>query len=116
MRRIIQSHLAAIQTSKCRCKEHVCQCLCDNVSERADSLVLEELVDEEDEAVLTDSAYQSESSETFLLEKNCQNFIVLKAARNHPLNDEETLTYKMRSRIHVRCLYVFRRISQIAMD
>jgi hypothetical protein len=42
-----------------------------------DSQVLEELVDE---AVFADSADQSESSDSFLLEKNCQQFILFKAA------------------------------------
>jgi len=81
-----------------------------------DSQVLEELVDEDDEAVFADSAYQSESSEEFLLEKNCQNFILFKATRNHPLSEEENLTNKMRSRIRVRCEHLFGRMSQMAMD
>ena len=81
-----------------------------------DSQVLEALVDEDAEAVFADSAYQSESSEAFLLEKNCQNFILFKATRNHPLSEEENLTNKMRSRIRVRCEHVFGRMSQMAMD
>ena len=81
-----------------------------------DSQVLEELVDEDDEAVFADSTYQSESSEAFLLEKNCQNFILFKATRNHPLSDEENLSNKKRSRIRVRCEHVFGRMSQMAMD
>ena len=81
-----------------------------------DSQVLEELVDEDDEAIFADSAYQSAASEELLLEKNCQNFILFKATRNHPLTEEENLTNKMRSRIRVRCEHVFGRMSQMAMD
>ena len=81
-----------------------------------DSQVLEELVDEDDEAVFADSTYQSESSEAFLLEKNCQNFILFKATRNHPLSDEENPTNKTHSRIRVRCEHLFGPMSQMAMD
>jgi IS5 family transposase len=43
-----------------------------------DSNVLEELVDENDEAVFADSAYQSEASEAYLHSKDCQNFIMFR--------------------------------------
>lgn len=59
-----------------------------------DSQVFEELVNEEDEAIFADSAYQSESNCEYLLKKNCQNFIQFKATRNYPLNDEERATNK----------------------
>lgn len=81
-----------------------------------DSQVLEGLIDEDDEAVFADSAYQSEASEELLLKNNCQNFILFKATRNHPLTEEENITNKMRSRIRVRCEHVFGRMSQMAMD
>ena len=70
-----------------------------------DSRALDELVDEKDEAIFADSAYHFESSEAFLLEKNCQNFILFKVTKNHPLSDEETLTKKIRIRIRVRCVH-----------
>lgn len=81
-----------------------------------DSQVFEDLVSEEDQAVFADSAYQSESSCEYLLKKNCQNFILFKATRNHPLDDEERATNKMRSRIRVRCEHIFGRMSQMGMD
>jgi Transposase and inactivated derivatives, IS5 family len=81
-----------------------------------DSQVLEELVDEDDEAVFADSAYQSEASESYLHSKGCQNFIMFKARRGHPLSEEEQATNKLRSRIRVRCEHVFGRMTQMAMD
>lgn len=81
-----------------------------------DSQVFEELIDEEDEAVFADSAYQSESNREHLLKKNCQDFILFKATRGHPLDEEEQATNKLRSRIRVRCEHVFGRMSQMAMD
>lgn len=81
-----------------------------------DSQVLEDLIDDEDEAVFADSAYKSESSDELLLEKNCQNFILFKARRGHPLTAEEVATNKLRSRIRVRCEHIFGRMSQMALD
>lgn len=81
-----------------------------------DSQVLEELIDNEDEAVFADSAYKSEASDELLLEKNCQNFILFKARRGRPLTAEERTTNQLRSRIRVRCEHIFGRISQMALD
>lgn len=81
-----------------------------------DSQVFKELIDEDDEAVFADSAYLCESNREHLLEKSCQDFILFKATRNHPLSEEELVTNKMRSRIRVRCEHVFGRMSQMAMD
>ncbi len=47
------------------------------------------MIDENDEAVFADSAYQSEASEAYLHSKGCQNFIMFKARRGHPLSEEE---------------------------
>jgi len=66
-----------------------------------DSKVLEELVDEDDEAVFADSAYQSEASESYLHSKDCQNFILFKARRGHPLSEEEQATNKLRSPLNI---------------
>ena len=81
-----------------------------------DSQVLKDLIDEQDEAVFADSAYQSESSDELLIENDCQNFILSKARRGHPLTAEEVATNKMRSRIRVRCEHIFGRMSQMALD
>ena len=52
------------------------------------------MIDEQDEAVFADSAYQSESSDKLLIENDCQNFILFKARRGHPLTAEEVATNK----------------------
>ena len=81
-----------------------------------DSQVFDKLVDENDEAVLADSAYLSEEAREHLLECNCQDFIQLKGYRNHPLSEEDKKANKGRSRIRVRVEHVFGRMSQMAMD
>ena len=79
-----------------------------------DSQVFEELINEEDEAVFADSTYQSGARCKYLLKKNCQNFILFKATRNHPLSEEKLATNKMR--IRVRFEHIFGRMSQMEMD
>jgi IS5 family transposase len=64
--------------------------------------VFEDLINEDDEALFADSAYQSGASCEYLLKKNCQNFIQFKATRGHPLSEEEHATNKLRSGIRVR--------------
>ena len=81
-----------------------------------DSQVLEDLIDDEDEAVFADSAYTSKSSDQLLLKNDCQNFIQFKAQRGHPLTAEEIASNKLRSRIRVRCEHIFGRMSQMALD
>jgi len=81
-----------------------------------DSQVFEELVEEGDTAVFADSAYLSEENQEHLIKTNCEDFILLKARRNHPLTEEEEETNRKRSRIRVRCEHVFARMSQMAMD
>jgi IS5 family transposase len=81
-----------------------------------DSQVFNKLVDENDEAVLADSAYLSEEARGHLLKCNCQDFIQLKGYRNHPLSEEDKKTNKGTSRIRARVEHVFGRMSQMAMD
>ena len=81
-----------------------------------DSQVFEQLIDSQDEAVFADSAYFSEKAREHLLEQDCQDFILFKASRGHPLSEEEQATSKLRSRIRVRCEHVFGRMKQMAMD
>ena len=81
-----------------------------------DSQVLEDLIDDEDEAVFADSAYTSKSSDELLLKNGCQNFIQFKAQRGQPLTAEEIARNKLRSRIRVRCEHIFGRMSQMALD
>ena len=79
-----------------------------------DSQVFDELINEEGEAVFADRVYQSGDRCKYLLKKNCQNFILFKATRNHPLSEEKLATNKMR--IRVRCEHIFGRMSQLEMD
>ena len=81
-----------------------------------DSQVLEDLIDDEDEAVFADSGYTSKSSDERLLKNGCQNFIQFKAQRGHPLTAEEIATNKLRSRIRVRCEHIFGRMGQMTLD
>ena len=81
-----------------------------------DSKVLEDLIDDEDEAVFADSAYTPKSSNERLDKNGCQNFIQFKAQRGHPLTVEEVATNKLCSRIRVRCEHIFGRMSQMALD
>jgi len=82
-----------------------------------DSQVFQDLVDETDNAVFADSAYQSEESERYVLEEcDCEEFIMFKSRRGHPLTEEEKATNTLRSRIRVRVEHVFGRMSQMGMD
>lgn len=78
-----------------------------------DSQVFEGLLDEKDNAVLADSAYHSEQHEAFLLKIDAQEFLMRKAARNHPLPAEEVERNHRVSRIRVRVEHVFARMSQM---
>ena len=82
-----------------------------------DSQVFQDLVDEKDNAVFADSAYQSEESERYVLEEcDCEDFIMFKGRRGHPLTEEEKATNTLRSRLRVRVEHVFGRMSQMGMD
>ena len=65
-------------------------------------------------------ANQTSSQKTSLsrsaLECNCEDFIQLKAYRNHPLSQEDKKRNRLRSRIRVRVEHVFGGMSQLAMD
>ena len=82
-----------------------------------DSQVFKELVDESDAAVFADSACLSGENEKYLLEKcDSEEFIMLKATRNHPLSEADKKTNKLRSRIRVRVEHVFGRMSQFGVE
>jgi len=82
-----------------------------------DSKVFKDLVDKSDNAVFADSAYASEESERYLLEDcDCEDFVMFKGRRGHPLSEEEKATNTLRSRIRVRVEHVFGRMSQMGMD
>jgi len=82
-----------------------------------DSQVFKTLVDSSDHAVFADSAYLSGENEKYLLEQcDCEEFIMLKGYRNHPLSEEDKALNKKRSRIRVRVEHVFGRIAHMGLD
>lgn len=82
-----------------------------------DSRVFKDVVDERDNAVFADSAYLSEENERYLLEIcDCEEFIMLKGYRNHPLSEEDKATNKLRSRIRVRVEHVYGRMAHMGLD
>jgi IS5 family transposase len=78
-----------------------------------DSQVFEELLDEQDQAVLADSAYHSEEHEAQLLKLNAQDFLMRKATRGHALSPAEVQTNHTISRMRVRVEHVFARLNQM---
>ena len=81
-----------------------------------DSQVFEELLDEKDKAILSDSAYKSQTNEEVLLKLNLEDFTMLKANRNSPLSDADKIYNKKVSRIRVRVEHVFGRMKYMAAD
>lgn len=83
---------------------------------RHDSQVFEELLDQKDNAILADSAYLSEENDQELLDRNLENFVMLKAHRNKPLSAADEEYNKKVSRIRVRVEHVFGRIKAMGAD
>ncbi len=51
-----------------------------------------------------------------LEECDCEDFILFKGRRGHPLTEEEKATNTLGSRIRARVEHVFGRMSQMGMD
>ena len=82
-----------------------------------DSQVFKQLLDEKDEAVLTDSAYYSEENEEHVLEViDAQEYLMRKANRNNPLSEKELRTNHTISRMRVRVEHVFGRMAHMGAD
>ena len=81
-----------------------------------DSQVFEELLDEKDNAVLTDSAYHSEAHEACLIRINAQEFLMRKATRGQPLSGEEIKRNHTISRMRVRVEHVFARMKHMGAN
>ncbi len=81
-----------------------------------DSQVFEELLDDKDQAVLADSAYQSEEHEAHLIALNAQEFLMRKATRGHPLSQAEPKTNHTISRMRVGVEHIFARMAQMGAD
>ena len=83
---------------------------------RHDSQVFECLLDDQDKAILADSAYLSEENDQVLIEHSLENFVMLKAQRNKPLSPVDEQYNKKVSRIRVRVEHVFGRLKAMGAD
>jgi IS5 family transposase len=72
-----------------------------------DSTEIENIVDETDNGLHADSAYRSDSIETFLKEKGCKSFIHEKGYRNNPLTEEQKESNNTKSKIRARVEHIF---------
>ena len=81
-----------------------------------DSQVFEELLDEQDQAVLADSAYHSAEHEAYLIKLNAQEFLMRKATRSQALSPTEQQTNHTISRMRVRVEHIFARMAQMGAD
>ena len=82
-----------------------------------DSQTFKQLVTEEDQRVLADSAYYSAELEDYLL-SNCdaEDFMMRKGYRNNPLSEEEQKINHRISKIRVRVEHIFGRMSQMGAE
>lgn len=82
-----------------------------------DSQTFKQLVTEDDQRVLADSAYYSEEMEEHVL-KTCdaEDFIMRKGYRNKRLSEEEQKTNHHISKIRVRVEHIFGRMSQMGAE
>lgn len=82
-----------------------------------DSQTFKQLVDEEDQRVLADSAYYSEEMEEYVLEQcDAEDFIMRKGYRNKPLSKQEEKTNHTISKVRVRVEHIFGRMSQMGAE
>jgi len=72
-----------------------------------DSQKFEELIDEEDNTVYADSAYASKTIKAHLDHCGSKNHIHEKGCRNKPLELQQQLTNKMKSKIRARVEHIF---------
>ena len=72
-----------------------------------DSQVIENLVDQDDKVLYADSAYQSETIETYLEEQNIQSKVIKRKYKNKPLDSaDHKINYK-HSQTRVRVEHIF---------
>lgn len=81
-----------------------------------DSQVFACLLDENDQAVLADSAYHSAEHEAHLIKLSAQEFLMRKATRGHPLSEAQQQTNHTISRMRVRVEHIFARMAQMGAD
>ena len=74
-------------------------------------------MDERDQVLLADSAYESEESEAYLIkEGDGEHLIPYRSYRNGALTQEQQYKNRLRSRMRVRVEHVFARMSQYGLD
>lgn len=82
-----------------------------------DSQTFKQLVTQDDQRVLADSAYYSEEMEHYVLKEcNAEDFIMRKGYRNNPLSEEELKINHHISKIRVRVEHIFGRMSQMGAE
>lgn len=81
-----------------------------------DSQARDELLDENDKAILADSDYKSEKNEQIILNRNLEGFITLKAYRNKSLTEEDQRFNKRVNRMRVGVEDVFGRMKYMGAD
>lgn len=72
-----------------------------------DSTETEKLLGEDDNVAYADSAYRSAEIETYLKSVNCKSHIHEKGHRNKPLDIEQQLRNRMKSKIRARVEHIF---------
>lgn len=72
-----------------------------------DSQALEGLTEEGDGQLYADSAYTGKPIEEYLAKKKIEGKIHAKGYRNHPLNEEQKIANREKSRIRVRIEHIF---------
>ena len=82
-----------------------------------DAQVLQDLVDERDQVLLADSAYESQERAAYLIKEcDCENLIQYRSYRNRTLTQEQKYKNRLRSRMRVRVEPVFARMSPYGLD
>ena len=72
-----------------------------------DSTELSNIIDESDNVLYADSAYRSKKIEAELKEKKITSHVHEKGYRDHPLDEQQKMTNKMKSKIRVRVEHIF---------
>jgi len=72
-----------------------------------DSQVIEEIVDQSDKLLYADSAYYSETIETYLEEQNVQSKVIKRKYKNKPLDTADHKTNYKYSKTRVRVEHIF---------
>ena len=96
-----KDHISADQKTKIITKYEVTS------ASKHDSQVIEELIDEEDKVLYADSAYKSESIETYLEEKSVKSKVIKRAYRNKPLKKQDHKENYKHSKARVRVEHIF---------